>query len=120
MAKRRFNDLAEPDEVQPVSIAAAAPQITLREAFAKLAEANNLPEKTDSERKIKQTAVAKANSVAFKVQQGLPLVEMNADHIAKSSNAKPEDLRLTRLSYLARTNTDIAWLLNQYRTITAN
>lgn len=119
MAKRRFNDLAEPDEVQPVPTA-AAPQITLREAFEKLAEAQNLPEKTDSELMAKQAAVAKANAVAFKVQQGLPLVEMNADHIAKSSKAKPEDLRLTRLSYLARTNTDIAWLLNQYRNLTAN
>lgn len=84
---------------------------TLSEALAAVRTAENMPEKTRGEAVAKAAALKSARAAAFRIQQGLPAVEMGANEIAAQSKMTRKITEQQRLELRARKDPDIRKLL---------
>jgi hypothetical protein len=107
MARRRT--LA--DEQDQPQVEAAGPavrtSITLAEAFEALKDAENM-----SPGAVRQAKIAAARKLCGDLQQGLPVIDVTADGLAKSAGSTDE-IWMLRLKELAKSNKDVERLLKE-------
>ena len=120
MAKRtRFPEAVE-NAPQVESVPNELPQASPKQALDDLQAALAMPESNRGQRAEKAAKVAAAGKVWGQVQQGLPVLALGADQLAAVKTETSDDLRLTRLKIIARSNLDVAWLLKQFESRNQN
>lgn len=92
---------------------------TFREALDTLRAVEALPENTVALAKAKAARLEIARAHAHRLQQGLPFVEVSAGHIAEMARRSAPEARRARLESLARGNSDVRELLEEFDALKA-
>lgn len=112
-------DVQRQSEIDPVAQVLAEVEEKIAEAtdvglaFELLKEIEGIPASTNIEIKIKKVCVERVKRHCFDIQQGLPLVKMGANELAKEPGLNSASIQDERLELAGRNDPDIKHLLEK-------
>ena len=117
-------DTSDETPVTPAvrSNAPAAPSklpVGLKESIARLHAIEAMPESTRILARQKAIDLAQIRDHIFKLQQGLPVVEIPAGHIAEASRRSAPEARRARLDTLAKSHPELREFLEEFDALKA-